>query len=361
MRMIGDFRKGNLKRLETAGRLKAIRHIIVFLMAGCLLLCSNASALETSVKLEGGYDDNVAKIPAGEGSGLAKVSTQFEQVVFKGPTGSRLDLFLDAMYCDYTKVSDNYRVQAGTEFYSGLWHDRFRTGVFVQAEAYRDEYVAEDEYNMLLAGGELQWLANARVTLSLRESFSRVDYRNGVSLPGQRAFTIGMGKGPGSPMNSPTNGNGSMNGSTNSPTNTTVETDLVTLLPRNDTLWTSEMAVNWIISPDLQADLSAIFRNANSSDSYETFREEGGSGKLSWFCSQSMEIFANGYWSTLDYDISPEGGDRRDDVYGFGLGGSRTVGNIKFQIQFDRSVIESPISGVGYKKSVVLCGISYTF
>lgn len=318
--------------------------MILCLAAGCLLVCSpGALALESIFEIGAGYDDNAAEVTDGEGSGMARYLARLRRPVTEEPAGPRLELYLEAMYCQYFSLDDNRQVRAGTELTTAPWHNRLLAGLFAEVVAYRDDLVAEDEHNTVLVGGSLQWLADARLTLSLQPTFSRVEYQNPVSLPGQRVYQVGKGKGKGSGGK-----------------DTVVETEWVTL-SQEDSIWSAEMMATYAMSPEIQTDLSLLYRDASSSNVYESYRELGGYAGVFWYPAESLRVFASGYLSRLDYDVAPEDIERSDDVYGVSLGASWWVESLKLFVQFDQTVKDSPISGEDYTKSVALCGVSYTF
>ena len=336
--------KGRLKRaMQRLRYSKRVWHIVIFFTAMYLPFCSSVPAMDTTFELATGYDDNVAEVTEAEGSGMVQYRAQFAQSLLKEKTGPEFDLFLDAVYSQYFDFENNFQVRLGTELSTAPFFDRFRAGMFVEAVAYRDDLVAEDEYNTLLVGGNIQWLATARLTLSLRQTFSKVDYQNSVSLPGQRIYTVDMGKGKGSGGHE-----------------TIVEDEWITL-SQEDSVSATEMMATYAMGPDFQTDLSFLYRDSSSSNDYETYQEIGGYAKITWFCTESLEVFVSGYLSTLDYETAPEGIDRSDDIHGASLGGNWWMGSVKLFVQVDRTENDSPISGEDYQKSVALCGVSYTF
>lgn len=328
---------------QGAGHSKRIRCIVVFFAIAYLLLCSNSPAMEATFELAAGYDDNVAEVTEAEGSGMVQYRVQLSQSLLSEQTGPGSDLFFDAVYSQYVDFEDNFEVRAGTELATAPFYARFRARIFVEAVAYRDDFVAEDEHNTLLVGGNIEWLAGARLTLSLQQIFSKVDYRNTVSLPGQRIYTVGKGKGKGS-----------------SGQEIIVEGEWIAL-SQEDSVSSTEMMAAYAMGPDFQTDLLFLYRDSSSSNDYESHQEVGGYAKMTWFCTEFSEFFVSGYLSILDYKTAPEGIERRDDVNSVGLGGNWWMGNTKLFVQFDRTAIDSPISGEDYTKSVALCGVSYTF
>jgi hypothetical protein len=325
-------------------RLLDMKYVILFLAAGNLLLSgAGATAMEATLEVAGGYDDNVARVPAGEGSAMARYLALLWLPVTGNADAPGLDLYLEGMYCQYFSLDDNQQLRVGTEVYTAPWKDRFRAGLFGEATLYRDSLVAEDEHNTLLAGGVLQWMVDARLTLSLQQTFSKVEYKNPVSLPGLRIYTVGKGKGRGT-AGRETIGEGES-----------------TAVSQEDTVSVTEVMASYAMGPDFQTDLSFLYRDSNSSNDYESHQEIGGYAKITWFCTDFLDVFASGHFSTLDYETAPGGIARSDDAYGFGLGGNWWVGSAKLFANFDRTINDSPFSGEEFRKSVALCGVSFTF
>jgi hypothetical protein len=326
------------------GRTVRCRWLVAVLATGYLLLsCAGVLAMEATFEVAGGYDDNATEVPDGEGSAMARYLARLWLPVLAESNGTGVDVYLEGRYCQYFSLDDNQQLRTGTELSLAPWKNRLRVGLFAEVSMYRDNLVAEDEYNTLIVGGDLQWLADAQLAFSFQQTFSKVDYQNQVSLPGQRGYAVGRGRGMGS-------------GGQGQPV-----IDERTTLSRNDTLWTSEMMATYVLSPNIDVDLSVLYCSSDSSNNYESNVELGGYSQVIWYYSEFMEFYASGYWSKLDYEDAPAEDERRDDVYGFTLGASRFVGALELSARFDRTVNDSSIAGENYRKSVVLCGVSYTF
>jgi hypothetical protein len=318
--------------------------MVLLLAAGYVLIGSaSAPAMETTLEVVAGYDDNAAEISDTEGSAMARYLARLRLPVSAESSGVDLDAYLEALYCQYFSLDDNQQVRAGAELSTPWWRSRIGAALFAEAALYRDDLVTEDEHNTLIVGGELQWLADARLTVFFQQTFGKTDYLNRVSLPGQRAYAMRRGSG---------NGYGGQG--------QTVETEQ-TFLSRDDTLWTSEMTATYALSSEIEVALSFLYRSVDSSDAWESYGELGGSSQVTWYSPGFMEVSAYGYWSKRDYDNTPDGDERRDDVYGFALETSRSMGPFELLARFDGAVNDSPVAGEDYRKTVVLCGVSYTF
>lgn len=321
--------------------MKRIGYLSLALTIGFIVHFNPAFALETDLEISIGYDDNPAEVNDRDGSGFTRYRAQLMQSFFKDAKGPDLSVFVDADYGQYFDLEDNYRLRAGATFDIASGADRFLPGLFAEVAAYRDDLVADDERDELLLGGFVQWLVDARLTLTLRQIFSLADYRNRVSFPGERAHSVGKRKGPGGHQQFPVEELNTYN--------------------RNDDIWTTEAVATYYFSADIQADLSFQYRNVASSDTYESLQEYGGSARIGWFNPKIAEIFLTGYWSRLDYEEAPLGIEREDDFYGFGAGASRAMGKISLYIRLDRTVNDSPVEGENYEKAVTQCGVVYSF
>ena len=321
--------------------LRRIGFLSLLLTVGYLYLCTPVLALDTDLEITIGYDDNPAEVNDTDGSGFARYRIQLGQSFFKDAKGPDVDIYFDTAYDHYFDLEDNYRLRAGATLDAAPGFARFHPGLFTEAVAYRDDLVADDERDELVFGGFIQWVVDAQFTLTFRELFSRVDYRNRVSLPGQRAHNTGRRKGPGGHQQPP-------------------DDDLITFT-RDDDIWSSEAVATYYISADIQADLSFRYRDVASSDNFESLQEYGGSARIGWFNPKMVEIFLSGFWSSLEYEEAPQNIDRSDDFYGFGVGANREMGKITVYLQFDRIINDSPVEGENYEKAVAQCGIVYSF
>jgi hypothetical protein len=322
---------------------KRFDYIVFFLVVGYFLSGANAVALETTLGVAAGYDDNPAEVSQGDGTGLARYEVQLSQPLLNPSSAASLDIFVDAVYSQYFSFGDNCSLRAGGSYYPDYWFERIGAGVFVEGTLYRDDLMPEDEYDSLLVGGELEWLVDARLTLILQPTFSRVDYRNEVSLPGQRTVSSSKGQGRGAGGSQPD-----------------TQTEW-TRYSRSDTIWSAEMTATYSLSPDIQTDVAILYRDLNATDAVDSFRETGAALTLFWYYSEFGELYVSGYGSKLDFDAALDGGTRSDDLYGVGLGVSRWWGPLEMFGTYDRTVNDSPITGEDYKKSVVICGVSYSF
>ena len=321
--------------------MKRIGYLSLLLAIGCIFRFTPALALDTDLEVSAGYDDNPAEVDEMDGSGFARYRARLMQSFSGDAKGADADIFLDAAYEHYFDLEDNYRLRAGGTLDIATGNDRFLPGLFAEVSAYRDDLVADDERDELLLGGFLEWLVDARLTLTLRQAFAWSDYRNRVSLPGQRAHSMGKGKGRGRQQQIPVD-------------------ELITY-DRDDDIRSTEAAATWYVTPDVQADFSFQYRDVASSDDYESFQEVGGSARIGWFNPKVAEIFLTGFWSKLDYEDAPEDIEREDDLYGFGIGANREMGKMTLYIRYDRTVNDSPVDGENYEKAVAQCGVIYSF
>ena len=323
--------------------MKRTGYLFLLLTIGCLFPLAPAGALDTDLEISVGYDDNPAEVDDMDGSGFARYRAQLTQSFFKETEAPDVDIFIDAAYEQYFDLENNYQLRAGASLDIPSGSDRFFPGLFAEAAAYRDDLVADDERDELILGGFVQWLVDARLTLTLRQAFAWSDYRNRVSLPGQRAHFVdrGKGKGPGGRQPLPVD-------------------DLITYA-RDDDIWSTEASATYYFTADIQADFSIQYRDVASSDEFESFQEYGGSARIGWFNPKVAEIFLTGFWSKLDYEDAPQDIGREDDFYGFGIGANRQVGMITLYVRLDRTVNDSPVEGENYKKVVAECGLVYSF
>ena len=305
------------------------------------MTASSVVALTPSMEVAIGYDDNPAELADKDGSGVARYRVLLEQGIFKETPGPEADLFFEAGYGQYFNVEDDYQVRAGASLTVASKYERFKPGLFAEAAVHRDDLVAEDERDELILGGFMQCRVDARLSIFLRQTFSRTNYQNRVSLPGQRSYFVGKGKGPGDADRKPE--------------------DELTTFYRKDHTWSTEIAAAWYISSEFKADLSCRYLDVASTADFESYKELGGSTRLGWFWMKSTELFLSGFWYRLDYESAPQLLERKDEFYGFSIGGNRPVRKMRLFIQYDYTMNDSPVSGENYRKSVMQCGAVYSF
>jgi hypothetical protein len=105
-----------------------------------------------------------------------------------------------------------------------------------------------------------------------------MNYRNPVSLSGQRYHFAGNGKGLGGPNRKPS--------------------DELTTSSRKDDTWSTELEITWFLSPEFQADLSCLYRDVGSAADFESFQELGGFAK--------NRLVSNGFFGTPHVGILVE-------------------------------------------------------
>lgn len=317
------------------------RFFVAVLIVWGLMIAPNARALDTSVEAGIGYDDNAAEVSGGEGAGFARYRIRLNQSLPQNTTQIRGALFMEGSYNQYLDLDDYYQFLAGGDLSFSAFQDRLRPGLFIQALAYRDELVEEDEQDRFLIGGRMEWLADARLSLTVRGSLARADYRNEVNLPGRRLPPYGRGKGPSWGRPEPDGSNETFS--------------------REDTIGTIEMGAALFPTPDLQAEFRVHHRRVDSSAVFESYRDNGVSAWVGWFPTESWELFASGAWARLDFDESPDETDRTDDLYSLGMGIRRFWGDFEIYLELDRTENDSPVDGEDYAKTVTRCGLVYSF
>ncbi len=324
--------------------MKRIPFATAALLVGCLFITFQLRAAEITVDLSAGYDDNAAEVPDGDGSGVVRYLARWDHSFQKEERPTSAAVFLEGSYGQYLDLEDHYLLRAGGRATFLPPGARFQPGVFGEAACYRDDLVGEDDYNRYLFGAMVQWLADARLSLALRQLFAWTDYPNKVSAPGERSTLLGKGDRRGRRGNT---------GADGQPTPVTYS--------RTDTFWTTRVDANWFLSPAFQADLSFHYKILDATAVYESHQEVGGLVRVLWSGLAHWAFSGEGHWAVRDYENAPEGGGRTDDYYGAGFEVVRSfqVADLFFRIDWIRN--DSPLAGETYDKMATLCGATFTY
>lgn len=317
------------------------RFFITLMVIWGLGTIGKAWGVDASMEAAIGYDDNAAEVSDGDGSGFGEYRLRLTQLFLRETKWIDGDVFLEGSYTQYFDLDDNYRISAGGNLAFSTWRDRLRPGLFAEALAYRDDLVAEDEQDRYRVGGGLEWIADARLTLALRGSWAWADYLNAVSRPGERMVPPGMGMGFQGGRPDPPGREESFS--------------------RDDTIGMIEAGATLYPTPDIQADLWVRGGRVDSSAEFESYRENGISAWTQWMPGEAWRVFVAGSWARFDYDKSPGGTDRKDDLYTINLGIRRFIGDFEIFAQFNRTENDSPVDGEGFVKTVTQCGVAYSF
>jgi len=126
-------------------------------------------SFETSL----GYNDNPAQTNDRKGSGFI-----FHRACLSGSRAIGSAAFtglLEGSYQNYTRVEDNYFLKARGEISRPLPGGRLVPALLMEANAYRDEYVREDDRDQYLAGLRLSWLYSRQITFTCEGALSRLN------------------------------------------------------------------------------------------------------------------------------------------------------------------------------------------
>lgn len=148
-----------------------------FLVLAVLALCSSrAWALETSLKLRGGYNSNIETRAHGPSSGFAQLDLRFSLPGELEPLAAGYQAFIDGSYVKSSQ--QEYRATAGGALDWSLYEDRLRPGVLYSYSLYR----SDDDVNAHGATLWADWNLNDRAVIGIEQVFSREDYRQDVTL-----------------------------------------------------------------------------------------------------------------------------------------------------------------------------------
>jgi len=152
-------------------------HIRRFLILAILAFCSSrAWALESTLKLHGGYNSNSEARAHGPSSGFGQLDLRFSQPGDIETLATGYEAFIDG---SYMKSSDQeYRATAGGALDWSLYEDRLRPGVMYAYSIYR----SDDDVNTHGATLWADWSLNDQAGLGIEQALSWEDYQREVTL-----------------------------------------------------------------------------------------------------------------------------------------------------------------------------------
>lgn len=318
----------------------------LFLVIGLAMMPPvNAQALETDLELAVGYDDNVPKSSEPEDSSFALYRIRLAQLFSWDALSADGDVFLEGEYHEYFRLSDKYQLKTGASLGTGFANDRLLPRIFCEGLLYRDNYVEDDDRNEIMIGGQADWIVNARLTLGIRQTISRADYRNPALICSEPLHSSQMGNGNG-------NGNGMMMGH-----RYCRKSDI----SRDDDFYATGLQGTVYLSPETNTVLSLEHNRLDSSVATESFLQNGVNLSFLWIPADVWEVSVNTAWRHFDYDESSEDADRTDTRYLAGFGVSRFIKNIELFFHTEWTKNDSDSASESYRQTVTKCGVNLSF
>jgi hypothetical protein len=318
--------------------------------------------------------------------------------------GASFTGILEGSYQNYTRVDDNYLLKARGELSRPVLGGRLVPALLMEVNAYRDDYVREDDRDQYLAGMRLSWIYSRRMTFSFEGTYSRLNYKHAsysyAEPQGQAASPAGLlslagmttalrstgnrigaaaarrnGYGGGSGGGSGGWGAGARNGNRYGqavlPANNAAGagsmggSDLQDLsvikTSRNDHLANSDFICDLFLTPTLYGALAAGYGRLHSTDDFETYRQLHANASLTWDLAASWRLqLESGLWRTA-YDESPLHTNRTDKTFSAGAQLSRFFGPVEVYGKTTWLKNNSKVNSEFYHQMVTQCGFSWYF
>ena len=371
------------------------------------LMASSAGATEFTLENSAGYDGNPSRTNGGKGSGFtfhrAAVSRDWDIGCGADFTG-----LLEGSFKNYTSVGDNYFLKARGELSRPVLNGRIVPALLMEANAYRDDYIREDDRDQLLGGLRLTWIASRFFNVSLEGAFSRLNYKHAYysfAEPSDAGPATGVTASSVNPENGllsfanrksgaslsarNRNGNGGSTWGGNGgsgrngygwnggsglfgPAQTGGQdaaslggSDLQDLAvvksSRNDHLASGMLHIDLFLSPSVSAGLGAGYDRLHSTDEFETYRQLHALAWVGWEPAPQWRLRLDaGLWRTA-YDQSPLPTNRTDKTFSAGARLSRFFGPFELYGAISWLKNNSIINSEFYHQTVTQCGLSWYF
>jgi len=375
--------------------------MLCFLLFISQQIFAPAQAAEIRLLTTAGYDDNPALTNHAKGSAFT-----FHDLGLAGKItlSDKLDLTLqfDGAYTNYTKVDDNFSLQAGGELTGTAISDRFIPSFLGGITLYRDSYVREDDRNEYMFGFRFSRIHSRHHTFGIKTTYTRLDYRNdarpysgrtpapqsdgGVTMPGLAAtpraepHQSGMNRQAAATMQNRLEPGGRGVERFFFPPGMMIRMPVLTMLAsssmrrmhevqrlstrfsaRDDNLYTIHLYDNLFLTPQLNGTAYAGFAWLDSSLDLESYRQWYMGGEMGWDFREQWQLSLNAAWAQLDYYQGVDPFDRTDMTFSTGLRVSRFIKPVELFCQSDWLKSNSDLHTEFYHQTVSQCGLSWSF
>ncbi|MDA3896432.1 MAG: hypothetical protein PF482_09820 [Desulfobacteraceae bacterium] len=295
-----------------------------------------AVAIDASVELTGGHDDNVNRSSTPTSSMFTRYRTDLSRYFFSDLFLADCTGYVGGKYQDYFSAKDNYQIYAGVSLARPLAEGRFVPSFFYEGTLFWNNELPEDSMNEHCLGGRFEWVAHARISIEFQQTWCWKDYRN------EEGVQAGVQAG-------------------SKQKNMKEQGILNETYSREDRLNATGFLFRYNFTPETDAELLFTHDRSSSTIDKESYVENGVMLFLLWEPSNIWEIYSSISWEKADYDHAPNSGDRRDTAWNIGAGVSRLVSQYElfFRVNWTRN--DSSLAEESYTNMVTLCGVSRSF
>lgn len=359
-------------------------YVCTFLLLMHLPLPLESMAAEGGVETSFGYDDNPARTRTRTGSAFTSHRLWVHGSRYFD-SGAGIAGLVEGRYRNYTRVSDNWHLRARGEVFLPLQEGRVVPTLFLETQAYRDDYVREDEHDQYCAGLALDWFCSRRLSLSFEgsvrtlrykhDAYTYVEYADGLTLPAGLFSAKGFTGTAAAAIAARQNGTGPRGG--NGPGNRyrprLLSRDRVTLWPSlpvtveqtsrrgSDHLFSGDLTCELFLTPALSAQITAGYARLRATENLESFRQARAGSLLVWDMNAAWQVQIEASLARTDYDNSPLHVARVDHTFSAGLQLSRFLGPFEIFARADWLKNDSKVHLEYYRQMVTQCGFSWYF
>ena len=342
--------------------------ILLLLFLGGAAVSRQVRAMDLSVELSGGYDDNPALTETPTGRFFAHYGVSLNQEILQ-----RSEYVVEGLvtldYRDYEADSDYMRLEGGMSLFYAPPGSRFQARFSAGAALYRDHLVEEDERDEAFASVRLDMVASPKLTLGMSHTWRWLDYRN-PHVPFEARGYSGASSQPG-------RGGGILGGSSHVPIPTAdLDKGRKNGGPagrgkhgmtgkgtpdRDDVLVDTALHLDVFPAPSVNVGVYAGYAEANSSLDLETFSRLYAGFFLEWIPADLWRVELGGGWKESRYDEAPGDIDRRDVTRLAYVELGRRFGALGAFSRISWLENDSPLAVESYTQKVVQCGFSWAF
>jgi hypothetical protein len=294
---------------------------------------SVAFALDMTIGIGAGYDDNVNATPDESGSAFAACRLYLSHQFLHETAYGKSHLYLDGFCKQYVEFDNNISMNAGADYSCYPGDKRFMVSGLIGVGMYRDNEDAHDEFDQMKAGGKVTYF----YTGATRFEFFQLCYWNQYLEPDYEISGYSLNPGSG--------------------TNGTVSTPIYTLEDRRDVYLLSELGMHHQLHPMFGITLFALYGRLFSTITTENYYGNGGffscrlSPSPSWGVSVETSIWKNNF----------DDNSRTDSYSASGLVMNMFFDRYELFFRTDFIRNDSTLDWETYQRLIMQCGVSIFF
>lgn len=325
---------------------KIVKAILVFvhllmLFTSVMALPENSKGAEFLLELNTGFDSNPGERSDAEGSGYVSVGLILSEA-FVLNERLALDILSTARYKDFWELDDQQRFSAKVSLSPLNPWGVFIPSLYLEAEAFRDEFYEKDEYNLFAVGTQLEWLISGRYTFRSEAVFRKHHYLTpSVLFP----KTMHAEENPHCPE--------------------CPYAENKVLPARSEDKMALEAGLTVHVSPVINTGFDLVFNRLDSSSGPESYTSFAPELYFEWEITSVCSLFID---VSLEYrryghlgEMMPGPGRKNNRIYTLEIMATRHFGQIELFGGICLEKGEYPLNNAEYTRQVMQCGFSLPF